>query len=163
MSTPIERITPWLVAGVLAGFAAAGPGIQVTTEILADALNMPTSLTVAPGDTERLYFTERQGLIHIIRNGEHLATPFLDITDRVSWIDAERALACLAFHPDYETNGFFYVCYTNLDDDSVISRFSVTADPEVADPASEVILLTHDQPGPNHNLDWLGFGPDPVN
>jgi glucose/arabinose dehydrogenase len=153
------RRTTAALAG-LAAAATASADIIVTTEPVAPGVSSPTYLTVAPGDTERLFFSLRSGVIHIVKDGEVLAQPFLDISDRVGSVGVERAFASFTFHPDYETNGFFYVVYSNLDDDSIVSRFTVTADPEVADPASEQVLLTVDQPSMNHNVSWVGFGPD---
>ncbi len=89
-----------------------------------------------------------------------LPTPFLDISDRVESGSSERGLLSVAFHPDYAENGRFFVNYTNKDGDTVISRFQVTADPNVADAATETILLTIPQPFPNHNGGQLQFGPD---
>jgi glucose/arabinose dehydrogenase len=71
-----------------------------------------------------------------------------------------RGLRGLAFHPDYEQNGYFYVNYTDLNGDTVIARFSVSADPNRADPGSETRLLGVDQPFPNHNGGAMAFGPD---
>ncbi|MBE2223697.1 MAG: PQQ-dependent sugar dehydrogenase, partial [Anaerolineae bacterium] len=69
-------------------------------------------------------------------------------------------LLSVAFHPKYAENGNLFVDYTNKDGDTVISRFQVTADPNLADAASETILLTIPQPFPNHNGGQLQFGPD---
>ncbi|MFQ5494843.1 MAG: IPTL-CTERM sorting domain-containing protein, partial [Phycisphaerae bacterium] len=65
----------------------------------------------------------------------------------------------LAFHPDYANNGWFFVNYTDLAGDTVVARFQVTADPDIAGAASEQIILQIPQPFPNHNGGWLGFGP----
>ena len=71
----------------------------------------------------------------------------------------ERGLLGLAFHPLYETNGYFYVQYTNNDGDTVISRYSVSENPDRADPNSSLIVLTIPQPFANHN-GMLAFGPN---
>jgi hypothetical protein len=88
-----------------------------------------------------------------------LSPPFLDITSLVS-SGGERGLLGAAFHPNYVGNGFFYVSYTDAAGDSVIARYSVSLDPNRADPTSGVILLTIPQPFSNHNGGQLHFGPD---
>ncbi len=113
-----------------------------------------------PGDgTDRLFIVERGGLIKIIENDVVLATPFIDLDDRVT-SGGERGLLGLAFHPDYENNGYFYVNYTDNQSDTRISRFEVDAmDANIGDPDSEVILLEIDQPFNNHNAGDLEFSP----
>lgn len=119
---------------------------------------------VHAGD-DRLFVVERNGRIKIIDgNGDVLSTLFLDISSQVTSSNSnqdERGLLGLAFHPDYIFNGFFYVNYINNSGDTRISRFTVDTDnPNVADPNSEVILMTIDQPFGNHNGGGLKFGPD---
>ena len=72
----------------------------------------------------------------------------------------KRGLLGLAFHPDYENNGYFYLNYTGSGGDTRVSRFSVSSDPDVADANSEVVLFIQDQPEANHNGGNLEFGPD---
>jgi glucose/arabinose dehydrogenase len=132
--------------------------------LLAGGLTHPTFITHA--FDERLFVLEQIGRIRIIAGGQLLPTPFLDITDRVGSVGSEQGLLGLAFHPNYATPdapgaGTFYVNYTDYGGDSHISRFSVRADdPNRADPASEIIYLTQEQPYPNHNGGSLAFGPD---
>lgn len=121
----------------------------------------PTGVT-GNGVDGRLFVLERSGVIHIVQNGQRLPTPFLDIAAAVNsegnW---EQGLLGLAFHPDFANNGFFFVNYINLDDDSHISRFKVSdSDANVADPNSEVVVLTVNQPTVIHNGGGLAFGPD---
>ena len=85
--------------------------------------------------------------------------PFLYIESIVSSI-GERGLLSVAFHPNYKNNGNFYVNYTNTIGDTVVARYSVSADPNVADRDSSIILLTIPQPFSNHNGGGLQFGPD---
>jgi len=139
---------------------AGGSFDLVATEIIALA-SSPTSLAQPPEDCERLFFTERVGLIHIIENGEVLPDPFLDITSLVNSQNPERALAAMAFHPEYQSNGYFFVTYTDLDSDAVLARFSVSEeDPYTSDVSSQLILFTLEQPCAPHNVGWLAFGPD---
>jgi glucose/arabinose dehydrogenase len=88
-----------------------------------------------------------------------LPTPFLDIEPLVACC-GEQGLLGLVFHPDYANNGFFYLNYTNTDGDSVIARYAVSANPDIADAGSSAILLTIPQPFSNHNGGQLKFGPD---
>lgn len=119
------------------------------------------SNTGVHGDT-RLFITEKDGKIKIVlSDGTKLTTPFLDIDPRVNSSANERGLLGLCFDPSYASNGYFYVHYTNSNGHSTISRFSVTAaNPNVADPNSEKILLVVNQPFNNHNAGDLDFGPD---
>ncbi len=98
--------------------------------------------------------------MRILQGGSLLPTPYLDITDRVGADSSERGLLGLAFDPQYKQNGFFYVNYTDLNGNTVIARFKVTADPNLADPASEKKLLGVQQPFANHNGGSVVFGPD---
>lgn len=132
---------------------------QLTLESFAEGFDAPASISHA-GDS-RLFIVEQNGLIKIVDDeGNVNSTPFLDIEDRVSY-GGERGLLGLAFHPDYEDNGYFYVNYTGESGDTHISRFSVSStDTDVADPESENVLLTIEQPYSNHNGGDIRFGPD---
>ncbi len=125
---------------------------------VAQGLTHPVDLQAA-GD-ERLFVVQQPGAIRIIADGEVRDNPFLDIRDRVLDDAFERGLLGLAFDPDYDENGMFYVNYTGSGGHTRISRFKVTGDPNLADPASEQVLLTIDQPFANHNGGGLTFGPD---
>ena len=113
--------------------------------------------------TNRLFVSERVGRIRVFPNDENVSTTklFLDITDRVT-SGGETGLLGLAFHPDYATNGYFYVNYTAPSPlRTVVSRFQVSStNPDSADKNSELILLTFNQPFSNHNGGCLAFGPD---
>jgi glucose/arabinose dehydrogenase len=126
------------------------------------ASGLTTPLTVAaPAGDGRLFVAEEAGRVRIVADCSLLATPFLDIRSRVSAI-GEGGLLGLAFPADFATSRTFVVYYTDLTLDSVISRFSVTADPNVADPASEEVLLVIDQPDQytNHRGGTIHFGRD---
>ncbi len=107
----------------------------------------------------RLFLVEQPGRVRVLVDGAEADLPFLDITARVR-SGGERGLLSLAFAPDYAESGLFYTWYTNRDSDTVLSRFSVSDDPDRADPDSEQILLTVPQPQTNHNGGQLQFGPD---
>ena len=158
---PLVVFSLTLAAMVLTTRTHAG-GTALTTERIAVGLASPTFITHAPGDAERLFVLERGGWIRIIHNGQLLPTPFLDITPLV-FVSLEGGMVGLAFHPDYESNGFFYVDYTSVLGGGFathIVRYSVTADPNVADPDSALQILRVLHSGTMHNAGWLGFGPD---
>ena len=102
--------------------------------------------------------SKNMDIIRIFENGQLLDAPFLDITDRVNDSGNEMGLLGLAFHPDYEQNGFFYVNYTGDGRNTHISRFQASGNS--ADSNSEKVLLVIEQPYPNHNGGALAFGPD---
>ncbi|HSM17530.1 MAG TPA: PQQ-dependent sugar dehydrogenase, partial [Gemmatimonadales bacterium] len=102
---------------------------------------------------------EKTGRIRIVTNGTLLGTPFLDISSQVSG-GGEQGLLGLAFHPQYAQNGIFVVNYTNQAGDTRVSRFTVSANPDLADGGSEQVILAVAQPFANHNGGMLAFGPD---
>jgi cysteine-rich repeat protein len=144
--------------GLCAGVPTT-PGTSIRTVRVASGLDKPLYVTTPPFDTGRLFVPEQTGAIRIVQNGTLLPTPFLDLTGSVSCC-GERGLLGLAFHPDFWTNGYFYVDYTNTAGNTVIARYTVSGDPNVADAGSALVLLTITQPFPNHNGGQLAFGPD---
>ena len=124
---------------------------------LVSGLASPTAITTAGDGSGRLFITLQGGTIKLF-DGSKLQT-FLDISPLVS-NGSEQGLLSTAFHPQYGSNGFFYVNYTNTAGDTVIARYRVSTNPDVADPNSAVILLTIAQPFDNHNGGQLQFGPD---
>lgn len=117
----------------------------------------------AGDSSNRLFAVERSGIIKVFPNQSNVSATktFLNITDRVT-SGGETGLLGLAFHPDYETNGYFYVNYTAPSPlRTVISRFQVSStNPDSADKNSELILLSYNQPFSNHNGGCVAFGPD---
>lgn len=132
---------------------------EVTIELFKDGFNNPVNLQHA-GD-ERLFVVEQNGIIKILNpDGTINGDPFLDISSQVSCC-GERGLLGLAFHPDYENNGYFFVNYTNTSGDTQVSRFSVSeTDPNIANSNSELPIIDYNQPFSNHNGGCLAFGPD---
>lgn len=132
----------------------------LTTELVASGLDSPVYLAAAPGDA-RLFVVEQAGVIQLIKDGAVQGTPFLDIQDRVGFDGNERGLFSVAFHPNFAKNGKLYVNYTDVGGDITVSEFTVSADPDVADPNTEVELVSveHSQFG-NHNGGTVQFGPD---
>lgn len=136
----------------------AWPGIALNLQ--ASDLENPVHITHAGDGSGRLFVVEQAGRIRIIQNGALLATPFLDIIANVSCC-GERGLLSVAFPPDYASKQYFYVNYTREPDGAtVIARYRVTTNANVADPDSAEPVLIIDQPFGNHNGGQLAFGPD---
>jgi glucose/arabinose dehydrogenase len=129
---------------------------------IASSLVKPVGITNAADGSGRLFITLQDGRILIWDGTQVLPTPFLNIDPIVNSNGSEQGLLGLAFHPDYESNGFFYVNYSdNTGGDTIVARYSVSAaDPNVANPASALILMEIDQPFSNHNGGQVLFGPD---
>jgi len=123
----------------------------------------PVDLQHSGDQTGRLFVVEQAGLIKVFVNAitTQTAKTFLDISSRTV-SGGERGLLGLAFHPDYETNGYFYVYYTpNSSDVTRVARYTVSGgDPDLADAGSEVVVLDIPQDEANHNGGQLGFDPD---
>jgi glucose/arabinose dehydrogenase len=149
-----------LFAGATATLAPAPAGAQTQAVRVASGLTLPVYVTAPPGDS-RLFILERGGRIKILQNGQVLATPFLDATGPVEMGDqfCECGLLGMAFHPNFASNGVFYLYYTGdasanagLQLESRVSRFFV--DPpsgNLASLGSETILFRLSQPAGNHN------------
>jgi glucose/arabinose dehydrogenase len=131
----------------------------ISLEVFASGFSNPVDMKHAGDD--RLFVVEQGGSIKILNaDGTTNTTPFLNISGDVSG-GSEQGLLGLAFHPDYTTNGYFFVHYTDNGGDTQVSRFSVsTGDPDVADPGSEFPIIDYAQPFSNHNGGSLNFGPD---
>lgn len=134
------------------------PAITLTP--IVSGFTLPTDIANAGDGSGRLFVVEKRGQIRIVQNGAVLATAFLDISARVRSQGSEQGLLGIAFAPDYASSGYFYVNYTNSAGNTVISRFRVSGDPNLANAASEEIVLTIAQPFTNHNGGKLAFGPD---
>lgn len=129
----------------------------VTTDLL-----QPVHVTHAGDGSGRLFVVERAGRIRVIKNGALLAQPYLDISSLVQDGYAEQGLLSVAFDPNFETNGTFYVDYTSLSGigDTVIARYVVgNPSADVASLVTVTNLLTITQPQVNHNGGQLQFGP----
>jgi glucose/arabinose dehydrogenase len=132
--------------------------VSLIFDTLATGLDAPSFVTHAGDD--RLFITLLPGQVLIYEGGAVLPTPFLDIGNKVGTQSFEQGLFSIAFHPDYASNGFFYVNYTDTFGDTVIERYEASANPDLADPDSAALLLHIDQPEANHNGGQLQFGPD---
>ena len=131
---------------------------QFRLEKFLDGLVQPVQVTHAGDGSDRVFIVEQHGRINIVRGGNANDALFLDISNQVSCCE-ERGLFNVAFPPTFSASQQFYVSYTNLEGDTILSRFTTTEDPDIADPASEEILLTVGQPHHAHNGGRLAFGP----
>ncbi len=152
-----------LLAASSAGIAAAQTPLR--SVIVASDLQDPLYATHAPGDFERLFIVERGGAgpgrirIMDLASGVVLPNPFLTVD--VGIPVGEEGLFSIAFHPDYEPNGYFYVCHTtSAPSFFVVARYQVSANPNIANPASVFPVLRLPQGSPFHNGGWIGFGAD---
>ncbi|MCK6454270.1 MAG: PQQ-dependent sugar dehydrogenase [Alphaproteobacteria bacterium] len=180
-----NRMKPLVVAaiaGIAAGtwLASEAGAAEVTLKLdtVAEGLTHPLLLVEPPDGTKRKFVIEQPGVIRIIgADGKLVDEPFLNIRERIPKLTPdfdERGLLGLAFHPDYRTNGKFYIAYSNhlsADADlgvrlwyshtNVVSEFQVSkASPNKADASTERQILRTDWPQFNHNGHWIGFGPD---
>ncbi|MEN3322459.1 PQQ-dependent sugar dehydrogenase [Mariniflexile soesokkakense] len=131
---------------------------NIDIELVANGFDAPVSIKSA--NDSKLFVVERKGVIKILNaDGSVNNMPFLDINSKVSDSGGERGLLGLAFHPNYSVNGFFYVNYVNNSGNTVIARYSRTAE-STANANSELVLLTINQPASNHNGGDMNFGPD---
>jgi glucose/arabinose dehydrogenase len=157
----MKRLCVLVLAMLIIQAEAAGqtPPREIRLVAVAQKLEQPVAITHDGSD--RLYIVEQPGRIRVVANRVMRTAPYLKITDRVA-SGGECGLLGLAFHPDYQSNGLFYVNYTSRRGNlhTVISEFHADPKSFTADPSSERIILTFDQPFANHNGGQVAFGPD---
>ena len=135
------------------------PGTALHTVLVASGLAAPVHVAAPRLDPTRLFVVEQGGRVRLVKDGTLLRDPFLDVAAKVSCC-GEQGLLGIAFHPDYASNGRFFVFYTNTDGDEVVERYRVSPDLDRADDTSGLVLLTVPDFAPNHNGGQLAFGPD---
>jgi glucose/arabinose dehydrogenase len=151
-------------------------GLTADLRLITDNLISPVALAEPPDGTKRIFIVDQVGKIWIMANGVKLTTPFIDLSSKMVSLSPgydERGLLGLAFHPDFKTNGKFYVFYSappraggpqpgsSWDNLTRVSEFKVSAsNPNLADMATERVVLEEDHPQSNHNGGTLAFGPD---
>ncbi len=154
---PAPSPEPSAPAATASGAATETPfdpaAVQIGLEEVAGGFQAPVFVGHAGDGSGRVFVVEKGGRV-LTLDGD----VFLDISDRVNAGGNEQGLLGLAFHPDFERNGFLYVAYTDADGNHAISRF--TAQGDSADPASESFVLQVEDPAGNHNGGMLAFGPD---
>lgn len=143
------------------GNEAELPEVKLEPLIGEGVFESPVGIEVAPGNPEVIYVIDQPGTISAVDPADPGKEPvlLLDIRDRVHDEGMEQGLLGLAFHPRFATNGYFYVNYTTATH-TVIARYEADPAAGKADPASERVLLTFEQPYSNHNGGQLAFGPD---
>ncbi|MEO8570106.1 MAG: PQQ-dependent sugar dehydrogenase [Chloroflexota bacterium] len=165
--TAVPARTPTTVGSAGASGTSARPtapfdptGVKVDVTVAVSGLVAPLDVTAAGDGRGRLFVAEQAGRVRIVKGGALADRPFLDIRTRIK-SGGERGLLGIAFHPGYPADPRLFVDYTDLDGNTVVSSFRVsTADPDLADPDSEVVLLHVAQPAANHNGGAVEFGPD---
>jgi len=150
-----------------AALAVAAPARAILdAELVVGNLEFCLYVTWAPGDPDRMFVLDRLGRIYVFADGAFLPTPFLDISGETLPDYAEQGLLGMAFHPDYSSNGRFYVYFIKGTPGaggagvSTVRRYQVSADPDVADASSGQLVFQVAQPGTNHNGGTILFGPD---
>jgi len=160
-----QRIIVSGVAFPLDDPAQSGGGngpVQLVRTFSNVSFSSPVYLTSAKDGTDRIFVVEKRGTIKVFPNQDNVSstTTFLDISSKVL-NSGEQGFLGLAFDPNYSQNGFFYVYYSRSSPRrSVISRFSVSSNPDVANSGSEQVILQISQPYSNHNGGMIEFGPD---
>jgi glucose/arabinose dehydrogenase len=142
----------------------------VVLTLVADGLSSPVAMDCPKDGSKRLFICEQTGKIKIVKAGKVLPLPFLNISSKLdnvkNKIYSEKGLLGIAFHPKFKSNGRFFVYYSapskNKDSDhkSILAEYTVSSNPDVADPASEKIIMETEEPESNHNGGQLVFGPD---
>ena len=130
---------------------------------IANGFTKPVYVCQPPGDNDRLFVLEQKGIIKIIKNGMTVRKPYADLRNKVHnpiTPGDERGLLGLAFHANYQNNGFVYINYSDKNDHTIVSRFRVASDPDRLDTKSEKVLIKLKQPFSNHNGGHMEFGPD---
>jgi glucose/arabinose dehydrogenase len=154
---------PILVVGLSGLFAQVSEAVDLTVTRVATGFSNPVYATAPVGVSDRLFVIEKNsGRIRILQleTGEIQNEPFLTVPGIELSTGGERGLLGMAFHPDYLDNGRFVLNFTGDNGQTAIREYSVSADPNKADPASGQNLLAIEQPFSNHNGGWVGFGPD---
>jgi glucose/arabinose dehydrogenase len=130
---------------------------------LSGDFTFPVQITNAEDESGRTFVSELKGRVRILKGGTLVATPFLDITDRVKCCSGEQGFFSIAFPPGFAKKRYFYASYISKTHgdvgDLIVARYHLTSDANVADPKSEEIILTIPQPTEAHHGGQLEFGP----
>ena len=131
----------------------------LAVDTVCSGLVNPLFVTFAPADSARIFILEQPGRIRVVRNDTLLSRSFLDIDSIVGSTGSEQGLLGLCFHPDYQSNGFFYVNYTNNSGNTIVARYSVSTNPDSANANSQFNIINIAQPFSNHNGGMIAFSP----
>ena len=124
-------------------------------------LTAPVDIVNAKDGSNRLFIVQQNGTIRVY-DGTLLATPFLNMAGSITYdAGGERGLLSLVFHPQFATNGYFFVYYNNTDGNAELAQYHISAtNSNIADPTSRKVLLAITKPYTNHNGCKLNFGSD---
>ncbi len=158
---PLTQTATVATGATASASVAYAASVALRLAPVVSGLSSPVHLTSPQGDP-RLFIVEQTGLLRIVKNGQLIAAPFLDLRSRINvpTADDEHGVLGLAFHPQYATNGYFFVYYTGVTGDVTIERFQVTANPDVANSNGVVVLVIPHSSDPYHNGGGIAFGPD---
>lgn len=164
-------VFPALTIIFIAGFTLnqKKESLSIKVKIVADGILGPVAMDCPKDGSGRLFICEQNGKIKIIKNQKVNAVPFLDLgskVDKGNMFYSEKGLLGIAFHPNYKTNGRFFIYYSaaskvkGSEHKSILAEYKVSSNSDIANPGSEKILMEIEQPQMNHNGGQLAFGPD---
>ena len=149
-----------LLLGIILAVACFAQTTTIELTPVATGISSPTDIQNAGDGSGRLFLVQQDGVVKILKGGQVLSTPFLDIRSKTA-AGGERGLLGIAFPPGFAEKQYFYASYTDLNGNSVLSRYRVSsASTDLADASSEQVLFTQQQPFSNHNGGQIQFGPD---
>ena len=163
--TSMHKFLTLLLVSILSVGVARAQSVPTLTftPLLTTGLSQPLDIARPSADTSRLFIVQKGGTVRIYSGGALRADTFLNISSIISYsANNERGLLSMAFHPQYATNRFFYVFYTNTAGDLTLARYQTqSTDPNRADASSGVVVKTIPHPTySNHNGGKLIFGTD---
>lgn len=133
---------------------------ELVLEPFAAGLDAPLDVAGPPGDAERLFVVEQDGVVRLFVRGVERPTPFLDLSAQV-FVESQTGCLGFAVHPDYATNGWVYAHFSTGPKSTRLARYTRSAsDPDVVDPGSETVLLDVQSAVEFHQGGGLAFGPD---
>lgn len=156
----LRSLSTAAAALMLFGASEAASAQALTTELFVQGLSGAVDMKADPTDSNRFFVVQQSGRIRTVLNGTVLSTPFLDISGPVNTSGNERGLLGLALHPDYANNGRFFVNYTGPGGATFIQEYTVSADPNVANPTAVRTIAQISQDFSNHNGGCVQFGMD---
>lgn len=163
------RTALFLLLSVFTVYSEANPPLKLKMIKIASGFTSPVGMASPQDGTNRLFIIEQGGKIKIIKRGKVLPDPFLNISPKLDGLNiaySEKGLLGLAFHPQYKTNGRFFIYYSapvktsGYDHKSVVAEYKVSHNPDIADASSESIIMEIAQPESNHNGGCMAFGKD---
>lgn len=154
----IAFVTALIAVSPVAASLVAAPTARAIVAVPIGEFTKPVYVTAAPGDTSRIFVLELEsGNVLIVKDGVRLERPFL--VQRGVATGSERGLFAMAFHPDYDDNGYFYLSYAR-EGGSAIRRYRVSSNPDIADTTTGIDVIFFPETNAVHFGGWIGFGPD---